>query len=70
MPLYEYTCSDCHERFEILQRMGEGADGLACPRCHGASVERQLSTFAGLTSSSAASPGGPCARPGCNSPFT
>lgn len=46
MPLYEYRCTGCGERFEVLQRMGQGADSLACPRCGAARPERQLSTFA------------------------
>lgn len=46
MPLYEYRCRGCGHRFEVLQRLGEGAEGLACPRCGEAAVERQLSTFA------------------------
>ncbi len=46
MPLYEYRCDACGERFEVLQRMGDGADGLTCPHCGGDAVARQLSTFA------------------------
>lgn len=46
MPLYEYTCTDCGHRFEILQRLGEGSDGLTCPKCGAAEVEKQFSTFA------------------------
>ena len=46
MPLYEYRCNDCDHRFEILQRMGEGADGLACPSCGEPRLEKQFSTFA------------------------
>ncbi len=68
MPLYEYSCSHCNERFEVLQRMGEGSEGLTCPSCKGPEVERQLSTFAGMASSSG--PAEACATPGCNSPFT
>ena len=45
MPLYEYTCRHCHERIEILQRMGEGPDGLACLVCGRETLEKQLSTF-------------------------
>ena len=69
MPLYEYRCPSCDERFEVLQRMGEGSGGLACPSCGGETLERQLSTFAGLSGSSTES-GEACARPGCGSPFT
>ncbi len=46
MPLYEYQCSACSERFEILQPLGGGAGDLSCPRCRSAEVEKVLSTFA------------------------
>ena len=46
MPLYEYTCAECGHRFEILQRLGESADGLSCPKCDASRVEKQFSTFA------------------------
>ena len=50
MPMYEYLCPHCGRRFEILQRMGENADGVRCPDCLRAGVEKQLSTFAGRSS--------------------
>ena len=46
MPIYEYQCLDCGNRFEVLQRMGEGAEGLTCPECGDARVTKQFSTFA------------------------
>lgn len=46
MPLYEYRCRDCGHRFEILQRLGEGAEGLECPRCGARQLEKQYSSFA------------------------
>ena len=46
MPLYEYTCSSCEDRFEVLQRIGADASGLECPECGSVSLERQFSTFA------------------------
>lgn len=45
MPLYEYRCRECGHRFEILQRLGQGADGLECPQCGAPGVEKQFSTF-------------------------
>ena len=67
MPLYEYRCDDCHHRFEVLQRMGEGADGVACPDCLGEHVARQFSTFAATTTgngqgAAAMAPAGGCCR--------
>ncbi len=46
MPLYEYRCPECGHRFEVLQKMGQGAEGLFCPHCGAAKVEKQFSTFA------------------------
>ena len=61
MPIYEYQCLDCGQRFEVLQRMGEGADDLTCPDCGQKRVAKQFSTFAsnaGTSSGSAMSFGG------------
>ncbi|MGB5162560.1 MAG: zinc ribbon domain-containing protein [Thermoanaerobaculia bacterium] len=57
MPMYEYLCQDCGHQFEILQRMGEGADGLACPECGEKRVVKQFSTFAASGNSTATSAG-------------
>ena len=46
MPLYEYRCHACGHRFEVLQRIGEGAEGLVCPECGERDLEKQFSTFA------------------------
>ena len=42
MPLYEYLCRGCGERFELLVR---GAETPSCPTCKRADIERQLSSF-------------------------
>jgi putative FmdB family regulatory protein len=70
MPLYEYRCRDCGHRFEVLQRMGEGADALECPRCGAGRPERALSTFATAVAASSARPAGGCGAPACGSGFT
>ncbi len=60
MPLYEYKCRSCGHRFELLQRMGEGATEVECPRCGERTAEKLLSTFAASVSGS-----GPSAAPAC-----
>lgn len=73
MPLYEYSCPDCRERFEVLQRMGEGAEAVRCPACGGERSERQLSTFAATVSSGGSSgfaADAGCGRPACGTGFT
>jgi putative FmdB family regulatory protein len=68
MPLYEYRCRDCGHRFEVLQGLGEGAGGLACPSCRAAALDKQFSTFA--TTSGSGDAGGAesfsaCGAGGC-----
>ena len=70
MPLYEYKCKACGHRFEVLQRMGEGAAGIECPRCGQEAAEKLLSTFAASTSGSGTSAAAPCGGGGCGSGFT
>ena len=41
MPLYEYLCTKCGERTEVLQSLG-AAPPSQCPRCGGA-LEKQAS---------------------------
>jgi putative FmdB family regulatory protein len=43
MPLYEYQCRGCGNRFEALVRRETPPP---CPECHGEDLERLLSMFA------------------------
>ncbi len=64
MPLYEYLCRDCEERFErYVQAFGAE---VACPKCDGHSVEKLLSSFALAGAATAPrSGGGGCCGGGC-----
>ena len=76
MPIYEYTCKACNEKFEQLQRSMSSADVTApkvkCPSCGSTKTARALSVFAvgaegaGAKSKAAAGPGmcGRCGGPG------
>lgn len=70
MPLYEYRCSECGHRFEVLQRLGAGADDLTCPECGAPAPSKQFSTFSSSAPAGAVAPspgGGAC---GAGSGFT
>ncbi|MBM4457375.1 MAG: zinc ribbon domain-containing protein [Chloroflexi bacterium] len=78
MPLYEYECTDCTTRFEVLRPMGQADNSIACPRCASARSRRLISVFAAISrqngggsrliASSAASGGcGSCAGGACAS---
>lgn len=43
MPLYDFRCPTCEQRFEELQ--SHAAPPPACPACGGAAAERLLSAF-------------------------
>ena len=43
MPIYEYQCRTCSQRFEELVR---GEDKPVCPSCSGRKLERLVSAFA------------------------
>jgi putative FmdB family regulatory protein len=45
MPLYEYYCSGCKEKFELLVSY-QLADDVVCTKCHSDKVRRLLSIFA------------------------
>ena len=47
VPLYEYYCSDCQSKFELLVSYDASeADDIVCARCHGGRVRKLLSVFA------------------------
>jgi len=62
MPIFEYRCTACGERFETLVARAE-VPAPACPRCGAGAAERLLSTFA-VTRPGVAPPG-PCGSPDC-----
>lgn len=50
MPLFEYRCSQCGERFEKLHMWGDQARSAECPACGNRDVVKQYSAFAAHTS--------------------
>ncbi len=45
MPLYEYYCTRCAAKFELLRPMSRADEPATCPKGHGAAA-RMLSVFA------------------------
>lgn len=54
MPIYEYECSSCGERFEKFVRLMSAQPEVACPKCGSKQVTKTLSLF-GVSSSSSTS---------------
>ena len=49
MALYEYKCSDCEERFELMRSMSAADERAECPECGGTESRRLISSFASIT---------------------
>ena len=45
MPIYEYQCTQCGERFEVRQSVGEDGSKLHCPKCTAQNPKRVISSF-------------------------
>ncbi|MFA6243582.1 MAG: zinc ribbon domain-containing protein [Candidatus Hydrogenedentales bacterium] len=62
MPLFGYVCEKCHAESEILIR---GSETPTCPSCGSEKLVKQLSAFAPMSGSSAASAPTPCGASSC-----
>jgi len=66
MPIYEYVCDDCGERYEriVMSR----TQNIECPKCSSGKHTMQLSVFASPANGSKSSTGGssiPSSGGGC-----
>jgi putative FmdB family regulatory protein len=59
MPLFEYECRGCGNRFEHLTR---ASDDPTCPACKGADLQKMFSVFAAQSSTPAKSWSHPSAK--------
>jgi len=50
MPIYEYICSDCGLKFELLRLFSEAEKKASCPHCHN-HAERIISACASFSKS-------------------
>ncbi len=45
MPIYEYSCLDCKQKFEALRPISQADSPLPCQACGGENVKRKASVF-------------------------
>jgi putative FmdB family regulatory protein len=53
MPIYEYRCQACGEKFEKIVSLATKTEGLICPNCNAPATQKVFSTFSatGVTKS-------------------
>jgi putative FmdB family regulatory protein len=62
MPLYEYECNQCGDRFERLVALREAKKAMKCPKCGSESVNKLMSAIASVSRRE----GGASECPSCN----
>ncbi|MGH9737130.1 MAG: FmdB family zinc ribbon protein [Candidatus Acidiferrales bacterium] len=62
MPIFEYVCDDCGERYEKL--VMTKSTKISCPKCESSKQSVQLSVFAAPANGTKASNGGSSASSG------
>ena len=56
MPIYEYECTKCGERFELRRSIADSDSEIRCPNCGAEYPRRVLSVFAMSSSGEACAP--------------
>jgi putative FmdB family regulatory protein len=58
MPIYEYVCQDCGEKYEKFVRSSTAEVKLVCPTCGSERGEKAFSVFGAIGGGSASSSAG------------
>ena len=58
MPMYEYECTSCGERFELRRGITDSDSEIRCPKCEAECPRRVFSVFATSSSGGACAPSG------------
>ena len=45
MPLFEYRCSKCSAKFEVLHKSINNLESVYCPECHSTEINKLISSF-------------------------
>ena len=59
MPIYEYECGKCGEKFELRRSIADSDSEVKCPKCGAENPQRVFSLFAVSSSSAACTPDAP-----------
>ena len=62
MPIYEYVCMKCDEKFALLQSLYPPEQNTECPKCSSTDVKKMLSSFSCASSESSGAASGPPPR--------
>jgi putative FmdB family regulatory protein len=59
MPIYEYECLKCGQRFELLRRVADSDNNIRCTKCGAEKLQRVISAFMRGSSKGSCAPNSP-----------
>lgn len=68
MPVYEYKCSECNNKFEYLHKSSTVQEKIVCPVCNSNKNQKLFSPFSSSTKSGYNSSSGECTIGNCGLP--
>lgn len=45
MPIFEYKCKQCDNKFEVLHKSTQNQEEVVCPKCNSTENKKLLSSF-------------------------
>lgn len=66
MPVFEYKCTLCNSKFEVLHKSSVKQEEVSCPECDSKKITKLFSTFSPSVHSHSHEPS--CAQGNCNIP--
>ncbi len=70
MPIFEYKCSECDTKFEVLHKSTAQQDDVSCPKCNSIKNKKLFSSFSSSINSDNYSSSGNCATGQCQTPVS
>ena len=68
MPIFEYKCSDCDTKFEVLHKSSVNQNDVSCPKCNSNKSKKLFSSFSSTFNTSSDSSSGECLTGQCQVP--
>ncbi len=70
MPIYEYKCSECNTKFDVLHKSTTIQEDVHCPACNSTENKKLFSSFSSSTSNNVNLSAGSCQNESCGLPNT
>ena len=70
MPIFEYKCSNCNSKFDVLHKSSTSKEEIICPECKSSKSEKLFSSFSASVNGSTSYSGSSCADGSCDVPST